>query len=86
MSSFPSGTALAILAMRDAIMRSTESWQNIPSFSVGRTFGNGGSSISMLVLLELYKKSLVCCVVLPLALRAHEPNWNKVPSGMSYNK
>lgn len=44
MSSFPSGTALAILAMRDAIMISTESWQTIPSFSVGRTFGNGGFS------------------------------------------
>lgn len=47
MSSFPSGTALAILAMRDAIMISTESWQNIPSFSVGRTFWNSGFSISM---------------------------------------
>ena len=90
MSSFPSGTALAILAMRDAIMRSTESWQNIPSFSVGRTFGNGGFSWIFYLYVgfvgavqEIF--SLLCCVS-PLPLRAHEPNWNKVPSGLSYNK
>ena len=67
MSSFPSGTALAILAMRDAIMISTESWQNIPSFSVGRTFGNGGFSWIFYLYVgfvgavqEIF--SLLCCV------------------------
>lgn len=85
MSSFPSGTALAILAMRDAIMISTESWQNIPSFSVVRTFGNGGFSWIFYLYVgfvgavqEIF--SLLCSF--PPCPRAHEPNWNKVPSGI----
>lgn len=51
----------------DAIMRSTESWQKIPSFSVGRTFGNGGFSWIFYLsvgfvgaIQEIF--SLLCCV------------------------